>query len=193
MGLHCAGFDVVGIDIRPQPRYPFRFIQADALRPPVDLADFDFIWASPPCQRWTPTVQQRGNAHRHPDHIPATRAMLIAAGVPFVIENVPRAPLRHDLVLTGEMFGLATYRRRIFETSFLILAPDNGKPFGPKTCPGSVTVAGSSGGKSNRDHWVNGAGSAWRAAMGIDWMLNRELAAAVPPAYAEFIGRAARL
>lgn len=191
MGLHQAGFDVVGVDIRPQPRYPFRFVQADALRPPFDLGDFAFVWASPPCQRWTAPAQQRGIADRHPDLIRPVRAMLIAGGVPFCIENVPRAPVRSVLVLTGCMFGLSTYRRRHFETSFIVLAPPPVSPFGPKTRAGAVTVAGSSGGKSNRDHWQNGPKAAWQAAMGIDWMLNREMAQAVPPAYSAFIARAA--
>lgn len=191
MGLHRAGFDVIGVDQRPMPRYPFRFVQGDALRPPFDLSQFDFIWASPPCQRWTAPVQQRGLEDNHPDHIAAVRAMLIASGATWCIENVPRSPIRTSLILTGCMFGMATYRKRHFETSFAILAPQPGRPFGPKTRPGSVTVAGSSGGKSNRDQWVNGCKDAWQNAMGIDWMLNREMAQAVPPAYGEFIGRAA--
>jgi DNA (cytosine-5)-methyltransferase 1 len=188
-GLHRAGFDVTGIDHKPQPRYPFRFIQADALCPPVRLADFDFVWASPPCQRWTAMVQQTGMQERHPDLIAPIRAML--AGRVHCIENVPRAPLRTTLILSGDMFGACTYRLRHFELSFVCLAPEPGAPFGPKSRPGSVTVAGSSGGKSNRDQWQNGAKAAWQAAMGIDWMLNREMSQAVPPAYAEFIGRAA--
>ncbi len=89
------------------------------------------------------------------------------------------------------MFGLNTFRRRHFETNFMVLTPQPGKPFGPKTRRDAVTVAGSSGGRSNRDHWRNGNKAAWQAAMGVDWMTNEEIADAVPPAYAEFIGRAA--
>ena len=99
MGLHRAGFDVTGIDLRPQPRYPFRFVQADATRPPVRLDDFDFVWASPPCQRWTAMVQQKSRQDHHPDLIGPVRAML--AGLHHCIENVPRAPLRPDLTLTA--------------------------------------------------------------------------------------------
>jgi DNA (cytosine-5)-methyltransferase 1 len=191
MGLHRAGFDVVGVDHKPQPRYPFRFIQGDALKPPLDLAEAAFVWASPPCQRWTAPVQQRGYEARHPDFIDAVRKLLAESGALFAIENVPRSPLRTTLVLTGDLFGMSTYRKRHFETNFVVLAERAGAAFGPKTRADAVTVAGSSGGKSNRDQWRNGCKDAWQAAMGVDWMLNREMAEAVPPAYSEFIGRAA--
>lgn len=189
MGLHRAGFEVIGVDIEPQPRYPFAFVQADALV--YDLEGFDFIWASPICDRWTPHAQQHGTAVKHPDLITPMRVRLSDNRTPYCMENVPRSPIRTTLVLTGDMFGLNTYRRRHFETSFAVLAPPPGKPFGPKSRPGSVTVCGSSGGSSNRDGWSNGDKAAWQAAMGIDWMTNEEMANAVPPAYSEFIGRAA--
>lgn len=191
VGLHRAGFDVIGVDIRPQPRYPFLFIQADALCPPVRLSDFDFVWASPPCQRFTPHAQQLGVTHNHPDLIEPCRELLACAAGLTCMENVPRAPLRTTLVLTGDLFGLNTYRRRNFETSFIILAPKRGPAFGPHSRPGSTTVTGHSGGKSSRDGFHNGGQKVWQAAMGIDWMLNRELVEAVPPVYAEYIGRAA--
>lgn len=191
MGLARAGFAVVGVDIKPQPRYPFPFVQGDALHPPFDLSQFDFIWASVPCQRWTLHARQHGTTDQHPDLIGPARAMLEAWGGLYAIENVPHAPLRKVVILTGCMFGLNTYRKRCFETNFLVLTPPVGRPFGPKTRPGAVTVAGHSGGRSNRDDWQNGTKAAWSAAMGIDWMTNREMAEAVPPAYAEHIGRAA--
>lgn len=190
MGLHRAGFDVVGVDIETQPRYPFAFIQADATT--IPFRGFDFIWASPPCQRWTAHAQQHGTEADHPDHIEATRRRLRASDAgAWCIENVPRAPLRNPVALTGCMFGLNTYRRRHFECSFALMAPPPGKPFGPKSRPGSVTVTGHSGGSSKRDGWSNGDKTAWQAALGIDWMLNREMAEAIPPAYAEFVGRQA--
>jgi DNA (cytosine-5)-methyltransferase 1 len=116
MGLHRAGFDVTGVDIRPQPRYPFRFVRGDALAPPVRLGDFDLIWASPPCQAYvrSGTIAKDG---RHPDLIESVRSMLCAGGVPWIIENVPGAPLRADLVLCGTMFGLGVRRHRWFEAS----------------------------------------------------------------------------
>jgi len=126
MGLHQAGFDeIVGIDIEPHPNYPFDFIQGDATNPPVDLKDFDFIWASPPCQAFTSATNSTSKKHgrfcRHgaeyPNLIPQTRKLLQCANVPYVIENVPRAPIKKHLVLCGSMFDMATYRHRHFEIS----------------------------------------------------------------------------
>jgi DNA (cytosine-5)-methyltransferase 1 len=123
MGLHRAGFDVVGIDNRPQPRYQFAFIQGDALKPPVRLADFDLVWASPPCQAHS-SMRSMPNRKRHVDLIPPTRALLADASM-WVIENVPGAPIRRDAILCGTQFGLGTAdgraelrRHRWFEASF---------------------------------------------------------------------------
>lgn len=190
MGLHRAGFDVVGIDHRKQPRYPFPFILADALAPPVRLEDFDLVWASPPCQAHSVITRcRRGRAAQHLDLIPATRAMVERSGRLYVIENVPGAPLRAAFSLTGDMFDLLTYRRRLFETNFFVLTPKPGRRFGPGTRPESVTVCGSTGGRSRRDRRENGGIVRWRKAMGIDWMSAVGLAQAVPPAYSEHIAR----
>jgi DNA (cytosine-5)-methyltransferase 1 len=196
MGLWRAGFDVIGVDNRPQRRYPFPFVQADALNPPFDLSRFDLIWASPPCQAFVSHTKAMRRQDRHPDLIAPVRAMLRASGALTCIENVPGAPLATTLVLTGDMFGLATYRRRHFETSFLILAPRFGRPFGPESRPGTFTVCGHTGGSRRRADRrcqvkKNGSRDDWSSAMGIGWMLGRELAQAIPPAYSEFIGRAA--
>lgn len=117
MGLHYAGFDeIVGIDIAPHPKYPFEFIQADLTKEiPVDIVDFDFIWSSPPCQKFSDATI--GTHDCHPDLIPITRKLLETSGLPYVIENVPKAPIRKDLMLCGGMFGLETYRHRHFEIS----------------------------------------------------------------------------
>lgn len=193
MGLHNAGYDVTGHDNRAQPRYPFAFVQGDASTLSVAyLAGFDLIWASPPCQKWTAGAQQHGTEGNHPDYIATMRELLIASGRPYVIENVPRSPLRPTVILTGCMFRLNTYRKRHFETNFAVLAPSVGKPFGPKSRPGSVTVTGHSGGSSKRDGWSNGNRAAWQAAMGIDWMTNAEMAEAIPPVYSEYIARQAK-
>lgn len=127
MGLHRAGFDVVGVDLMRQPRYPFAFVRADALAPPFDLAGFDFVWASPPCQadsilKNLPWLKGK----EYPRLIAPVRDMLIAAGVPWCIENVPGAPLQ-GISLCGQMFGLPLYRHRIFETSFFLMAPTHSK------------------------------------------------------------------
>jgi DNA (cytosine-5)-methyltransferase 1 len=184
MGLRRAGFDVTGIDIRQQPRYPFEFRQGDAME--VDLHGFDFIWASPPCQAYTPLRALQGGKS-YPDLVAATRRRLIGAGVPYVIENVPGAPLGHYITLCGGMFGLRTYRHRRFETSFVMFQPHH-PPHIAKTAT-----------KQRRVRWEAGChvsvtgdvGSYMGAlAMGIDWMTGAELSQAIPPAYAEFIGRA---
>jgi hypothetical protein len=183
MGLHQAGFDVTGIDVRPQPRYPFRFIQADALLTPVRLEDFDFIWASPPCQAHSLGAVWRGTAGNHPDLIAVTRALLSSASVPWIMENVPQAPLRRDLMLRGEMFGLKVCRERIFELSgFWVMQPP--LPFRGSIKRGDfVTVAGHGGDGSN-------SLKVWRRAIGIDWMSKEETAEAIPPAYSRYIAEA---
>jgi DNA (cytosine-5)-methyltransferase 1 len=128
MGLHRAGFCVTGVDHKPHPRYPFRFIQADAQQFPLD--GYDFVWASPPCQKYT-RLRFMPNYRQHPDLIAPTRERLVESGIPWCIENVEDAPLGESgylIVLCGTMFGLQTgdgraelRRHRLFETSFPIL------------------------------------------------------------------------
>lgn len=189
MGLHRAGFDVTGVDIRPQPRYPFRFVQADALRPPFDLSAFDFVWASPPCQGYTTM------SNRYPQRQaewPRLVEHCREAGC-HVIENVPGSSVRTTLLLHGGMFDLSVYRPRVFETSYLILAPQ-----GPARPRCNIGVYGAR--PDGRRLWTRADGSEQRAprstaeagkAMSIDWMEWDELKEAIPPAYSEFIGRAA--
>lgn len=187
MGYYRAGFDVIGIDIKPQPRYPFLFIQADALKPPVDLKAFDVIHASPPCQAYTMAAQcQRNSGKGYPDLLAPTREMLDRAAVPWVIENVPGAPMRPDILLCGCHVDLPIRRVRWFETSwrhFELLRYC--KHDGPV-----VSVVG-----HGTPSWVrqklgfNPTIKHYRAAMGIDWMNRGELSQSIPPAYTEFIGR----
>ncbi len=194
MGLHRAGFDVTGIDIKPQPRYPFRFVQADALIPPIDLQWFDFIWASPVCKAFTKGAegQARRVGKRHPNQIPETRALLESAGIPWVIENVPTAPIRPDIVLHGHMFPkLRVIRRRHFETSwngFALVPPlPKGLLRQGYMCPvGNGTPSGIR--NMGLPHYRV---ADIQKAMDIDWMTRDELSQAIPPAYSEFIGRAA--
>jgi len=184
-GLQRAGFDVTGIDIAAQPRYcGDRFIQGNALAPPFDLAVFDLIWASPPCQAFSKTSKLQGNSH--PRLIEPVRQMLRATGRPYVIENVPGAPLLNPAVLCGSMFNLRVHRPRGFETSFPMpfdLAPPPGRQAklgGPVKAGELIHVVG---------HFSNVPYA--RIAMDIGWMTQGELALAIPPAYSEFIGRAA--
>jgi DNA (cytosine-5)-methyltransferase 1 len=189
MGLHRAGFDVVGVDIDPQPRYPFEFHQADAMTFPLD--GFDFIWASPPCQRFS-ALATREDLSGYPDLIDPIRQRLIDASVPWCIENVPGAPVRKDLLLCGGMFGLRSYRHRHFECSFQIKQPEHPKH----------TVRVNRRGENRREHWARGGFMTITGdvgvycgpeAMGIDWMSGNEMSEAIPPAYAEYIGLTARL
>jgi hypothetical protein len=189
MGYHRAGFDVVGVDINPQPRYPFEFIQGDALEYLAEHGHkFDAIHASPPCQGYTALKAVHGN--EHPRLIGATRRLLESVGVPYVIENVQGAPVRRDLTLCGEMFQLGVIRHRFFESSLPLWKPAHvahrgrvrGWRHGEFFDGPYVAVYGDGGGK--------GSIAEWQEAMGIDWTDDRrELAEAIPPAYTEFVGR----
>ena len=182
-GYHLAGFDVVGVDIAPQPRYPFEFHQGDALEYVAAHGhEFDAIHASPPCQGYSATRFIRGN--EHPDLVGPTRELLQASGKPYVIENVAGAPLLNPITLVGSMFGLRTMRPRLFECSFpvpFVLAP-----------PPAARHAGM--GRPPKDgeyiHIVgNFSDVAYaRRAMGIEWMTQHGLSQAIPPAYTEYIG-----
>jgi DNA (cytosine-5)-methyltransferase 1 len=204
MGLHLAGFDMTGIDNRPQPRYPFTFIQGDALNPPVRLSDFDLIWASPPCQGYSimrnlPWLRDKV----YPLLIPAVRAMLQDCGRTFIIENVNQARYREVLpegiqggFLCGTMFGLPLYRHRRFETSFMWMAPAHAKH--EAVIRPSHTLAGRARdmtfstwpGRRNGTSVGHGPGARRTAkeAMGVEWMKNDEALQAIPPAYSQHIG-----
>src|SRR3990167_5832997 len=119
MGYHRAGFDVVGVDINPQPRYPFEFHQADALTFPLD--GFDAIHASPPCQAYTAMRRLGKNAGSNaPELVDPIRSRLVGSGVPWVMENVVGSPLLNPLMLCGSSFGLGVQRHRLFEGSHLV-------------------------------------------------------------------------
>ncbi len=180
-GYADRGHDVTGVDIRPQPRYPYRFIQANALD--VSFDGYDFIHASPPCQRWTKMAVSLRTSSRHPDYISAIRERLEQWGGPYAIECVTTAPLRYPLFLCGTMFGLGVIRHRHFELSWIPIQPSH--PFHPGTVGDGTyfSVTGHTGGVTNRDGIGHGSLAEWREAMGIDWMTSRELAQAIPPAY----------
>lgn len=201
MGYHRAGFDVVGVDIKTQPNYPFEFIKADALEVLAsgDL-HFDAVHASPPCQaniRGLVAVNKaRGRKPKHADLIPETRKLLEDLGVPFVIENVEGSSLFSPMVLCGTSFGLPVRRHRLFESNVAMIGPpcdhdrfkvkryysSFGQVRGQPPRMGSVVV-------QIYGNPSNAAKSEWGPAMGIDWMNWRELAQAIPPAYTEFIGK----
>lgn len=206
MGYHRAGFDVVGVDINPQPNYPFEFHQADATavfmhpsgvwwtsndkwaRP---LGRFDAVHASPPCQGYA-TLTTGTNAGRsaRPRLVAATRALLDGADLPFVIENVQGSDVRRDATLCGEMFRLGVIRHRYFEVSGFAYSPPchqkhrgrvRGWRHGTYYDGPYLAVYGDGGGK--------GSVPEWQQAMGIDWTSDRvEIAEAIPPAYTEHIG-----
>lgn len=200
MGYHRAGFDVVGVDITPQPRYPFEFHQGDALTLDLDfLAEFDAIHASPPCQAYSDLANRNGNAHEWPRLIEPVRAMLDETGLPWVIENVEGAPLIEPVVLCGTMFpGLRVIRHRLFESNIPLDAP----PHGSHPLVFTHDKRKAHYGKLDQDTsfvQVTGGGNCTvanaRDAMGITWMTKNELNEAIPPAYTEWIGNqlAARL
>ncbi len=187
-GLQRAGFHVTGIDIAPQPRYcGDAFICDDVLNVAIGyLMGFDLVCASPPCQAHTNAQRIRGN--EHPDLIEATRALLQSAGVPYVIENVPGAPLIEPIELCGSMFGLRTYRHRLFECSFPVVASAH---------PSHDCLTTKMGRKPRDGEFMHVVGNfsgvaAAREAMGIDWMTRDELREAIPPAYSEYIARQIR-
>ena len=187
VGYHRAGFDVVGVDNRPMPRYPFEFHQADALEFIAEHGrEFDVIHASPPCQAYSVTRSLHNN--EHPDLVGATRDALRATGKPYVIENVPGAPLKNYVILCGTMFGLLVVRHRWFECEPAIL-------MAPRACDhwGHVAPKGTFCTFGNGADYLTVTGGNFlideaRTAMGIDWMTCDELSQAIPPAYTQWLG-----
>jgi len=194
VGLHRAGFEVEGVDIVPQPRYPFKFHLADALEFPLD--GYDAYWASPPCQ-WASlaSVIHRNQGKEYPNLIAATRFRLQLTGKPYIIENVPPAAkwLIAPITLCGVAFDLGVFRHRIFECVPLLTGPPHSKHDGKIGDGKYFSVAGGAGRwKSWGTVYRNvsrGTREEWRRAMGIDWMIRKELCQAIPPAYSEYIGK----
>lgn len=193
-GYVDAGFDVVGVDIDPQPRYPYEFVQGDAIDYFKDHChEFDAWHASPPCQAHTKAQKIQGNEHI--DLIPPTRWMFSTANeilgargsrpIPYVIENVPGSPLIDPVELCGEMFGLETYRHRLFETNWALKAPEHPEHVARTTKMGRAPVDG------EYMHIVGNFSGVQRGreVMGMPWANRDGLREAIPPAYTEYIGR----
>lgn len=185
MGYAQAGYEVIGVDIRPQPKYPFRFIEGDALEVLQNerlLEVISAIHASPPCQAYTRARKLQGN--EHPELIAPTREALKRIGKPYVIENVPGAPLENPVLLCGTMFGLPLYRHRLFETNFPIV-----QPLHPQHQWDNVKM----GRKPKEGEFIQPVGHfsdvpAAQKAMEIDWLGQDELREAIPPAMTLWIG-----
>ena len=197
VGYHRAGFEIVGIDINPQPNYPFFFAQTDALKMPAEvLSTFDAVHASPPCQAYSDLAKRNGNGDDWPKLIEPVRDLLSRSGVPFIIENVDGAPLKQPTVLCGTMFEeLRVLRHRLFETTFPVTAPEH------RPHPKVHTFDRRKSHYGKTDEWrdyvmVTGGGNCTIAAahdaMGIDWcrLTKREINESIPPAYSQFIGQA---
>lgn len=195
VGYHRAGFEVIGVDIEPQPDYPFEFHQADAMTFPLD--EYDVIHASPPCQAHTTMSNRwRGQytlADEHEDFIAPIRERLVASGKHYIIENVGGARYyMHDpVMLTGGQFGLGVHRPRFFEATVFFQTPPSTKPL-----PGVIGVYGAMDGRRLR---TRVDGSILRAAatleeaqkaMGMEWVTKwHGIKEAIPPAFTEYLGR----
>ncbi|BCM89085.1 hypothetical protein IAD21_00929 [Abditibacteriota bacterium] len=197
MGYYRAGFtEIVGVDVCPMPRYPFSFVQADALEYLSEHGHkFDAIHASPPCKKFNCALNIRvdtdAQRDKHEDLITPTRELLKQLDIPYVIENVPGAPLINPGILCGQMFDTKVIRHRLFETSFPVdwpsHVPHRGSCAGGELC----TVAGMGGAMKTRGgdrRKEKRTLEAWREAMGISWMQKYELTQAIPPAYTQFLG-----
>lgn len=188
-GYADAGFEVTGVDIKHGKRYPFTYVRKSIEDLSLDFVSaFDFIHASPPCQTFSITRNLRiaqGKSTNKLDWLPFTRDLLLASGKPYVIENVPGAPLHNPILLCGSAFGLKVRRHRLFESNLPLIGTQcdhkrQGRPVG---------IYG-----SMRDEIPGGGRTAYSmgeacAAMGIDWMIWSELVEAIPPSYTAFLGK----
>ncbi|KPG86497.1 DNA cytosine methyltransferase [Frigoribacterium sp. RIT-PI-h] len=201
-GYYEAGFDVLGIDMDPQPRYPFPFLQMDAIKALKNLnmgigltfrgqgrevtvyqEEVAARHGSPPCQAFTNAQKIQGNTH--PDLVAPTRELFEETGIPWVIENVPGAPLRDPIMLCGPMFGLETYRHRLFESNIDLTAPEHAAHTVPTTKMGRIPRDG------EFMHVVGNFSGVERGreVMGMPWANRDGLREAIPPAYSEYVGR----
>lgn len=195
MGYHQAGFSILGVDIKRQKRYPFAFIQADVMEVLPELlrdVHIDAIHASPPCQAYSKTKtlpNTRAYRDECPRMIEDVRAILETSGLPYVIENVPGAPLKNYVMLCGLMFDLKVFRHRLFESNCFLFAPEHIQHAPHRIGTGGfVCCAGHGDAGRKRIPYDHRSVKAWRLAMEINWMVRDELTQAIPPAYTKYIG-----
>jgi len=176
MGYHRAGFEVVGVDHMPQKHYPFEFHQVDAFTFVEQHGhEFDVIHASPPCQAYSYARFFQKVKKEYPDLVGITREALLKIGRPFVIENVPLAPMEKHLLLCGSMFGERWHRHRIFESSEYFLNPDHSQHRSRgRYVKGKIAI-------SHMDDDMK--------EIGVDWMPRMDKRQAIPPAYTFWIGQ----
>lgn len=209
MGYYLAGFTVVGCDIEPQPYYPFTFYRMDAIE---FLNKFhtqaQAVHGSPPCHKWSALAELHQDKE-YPDLIGPIRNAIIETGLPYVIENVPKAPLINPIMLCGTMFGLQTKhgsqlrRHRIFEVPWMkdrttppcnhndssaIVVYGGGQHPARRRVPATIGVYGNSPGVSVRDGLQFFSSEDRQDAMGISWIRGKALSQAIPPAYTKFLG-----
>jgi DNA (cytosine-5)-methyltransferase 1 len=191
MGYHRAGFEVVGVDIKPQPNYPFGFVRDDALalmstwiasvRGWWDEPPFDAIHASPPCQAYSVVTRDKTD---HAELVHPVRELLIATGLPYVIENVPGAPLIDPVTICGSSLGLKVRRHRLFETNWPLMVP----PCAHKLQGTPVGVYGEGSAKGQKRGRKASSEGEVLEVMGMPWADRKTATQAIPPAYTELIG-----
>jgi hypothetical protein len=186
-GYELAGFEVTGVDIKKQPNYVGDFICDDAIEYLLECGHlYDCVHASPPCQNYSKMCSgYRARGKEYPDLIDPTRQALIEVGLPYVMENVPDAPLHDPILLCGTMFNIRTYRHRLFECNFPISQPHH---------PEHIAKCNRPGRRPKDDEFIEYVGHF----PGIDivkdftklhWLTTQQLAQSIPPQYTRYIGR----
>jgi DNA (cytosine-5)-methyltransferase 1 len=185
-GYHLAGFDVTGVDVVAQPRYPLPFIQADIVEYVAEHGhEYDVIHLSPPCQDYSMTERINGRGEEFPRLIAPLRLMLRGMGHPaWVIENVPGSPLENPVELCGAMFGLRTYRHRLFESNLPLTAPAHPRHVARQVKMGRMPGEG---------EFIQCVGNfsgvdIGRQAMEAPWMNRDGLREAIPVPYTRHLG-----
>lgn len=186
-GYQKAGFDVVGVDLYPQPKYRGEFVQSDAISFLLaNWKSFDAVHASPPCQAYSKASSQFRDAGKvYPDLVSTTRDALVSTGLPYIIENVPGSPLLSPVVLCGSMFGIETYRHRLFESNITLQVPDHPKHINKNAKMGRMPKDGEFIQYVGNFPGINKV----REMTGLYWLGQKEMAQSIPPQYTEYLGK----